>query len=67
MSGTATEEAAVARNHEIAARNHVATAVLVGGGVALTAGVALHFWARRVTLRAGVAPDGGRASVAFRF
>ena len=67
LSGTATEEAAVARNHEIAARNHVAKALLVGGGVALTAGVALHFWARSVTVGAGVAPDGGRASLAFRF
>jgi len=64
---TATQDEAVTRNHEITTRNHAATALLVGGGVALTAGIALHIWARSVTLGAGVAPDGARASVAFRF
>jgi hypothetical protein len=67
LSPTAPEGQAVARNQEIATRNHAATALLVGGGVALTAGVALHFWARSVTLGAGVAPDGARASLAYRF
>jgi hypothetical protein len=67
LSSTAPEDQAAARNQEIETRNHAATALLVGGGVALTAGVALHFWARSVTLGAGVSLDGARANLAFRF
>lgn len=67
LPATDSEAQAVTRNQEIATRNHAAVALLIGGAVALTAGVALHHWAQRATLGVGATADGASLSMALRF
>ncbi|MFL5304305.1 MAG: hypothetical protein ACJ8F1_03790 [Polyangia bacterium] len=64
---TDTQVQTVARNQEIATRNHVAIGLAIGAGVAAATG--LVFWnaARQATVGAAVTPDGASVSLAFRF
>jgi len=57
----------LARNQEIATRNHAALGLAIGAGVAAVTGLVLWNAATRVTAGAAVTPDGTNVSLAVRF